>query len=318
MRYLCAPMEGVTGYVFRNAYHQVFEDFDEYITPFLSPTTDCVLSPKEIKEIEPDHNQGMNIVPQIITSRAALFNETAKALQEFGYKEVNLNLGCPSPTVVSKKKGAGVLQSMDHVGELLEGIAQGCPLPYSVKTRVGFTDEADFEELMDIFKEYPLTELIVHPRTRKDFYTGPIHEECMKSAFEKAKFPIVYNGDIFDYTDHDMRVKQFPKLDGIMLGRGIAKNPFLLEECKKQTDTPENEYRRRLQEFMDALLDGYAAILHDDATTLFRIKEFWSYLGTSFEDAEKQVKKLRKTTKISEYKVLAADIIRNGKRIVKE
>lgn len=314
MRYVCAPMEGVTGYVFRNAYHQVFEDFDEYITPFLSPTTDCAISPKEIKEICREHNQGMNIVPQIITSRASLFIETAKVLQEYGYQEVNLNLGCPSPTVVSKKKGAGVLQDIEHVKELLDGIAEGCPLPFSVKTRVGFTDDADFEELLNVYKAYPLTELVIHPRTRKDFYTGPIHENCVELAFQKLQVPIVYNGDVFAYTDCEKRIQQFPGLDGIMLGRGIAKNPFLLEECKKQKTTADAEYRKRLLEFMEALLDGYASILQDDATILFRLKEFWSYLGNSFEDIDKQLKKLRKTTKVSEYKVLVSDVIRNGKR----
>lgn len=314
MRYLLAPMEGITGYVFRNAYHSTFDDFDEYITPFLSPTTDCVISPKELKEIEPDHNRGMNVIPQIITNRASLFVETAKYLQQQGYGEVNLNLGCPSPTVVSKRKGAGVLQSMKHVRDILEGIAKECPLPFSVKTRVGFQDTQDFTELLSVFRDYPLTELIIHPRTRTDFYKGPIHEECVFEALNTMTVPIVYNGDIFEHTDCEMRINQYAGLDGVMLGRGVAANPFLLLECKRKERVPEQEYRRRLQEFLDALLDGYAAILHDDTTTLFRLKELWSYLCNSFESIEKQLKRIRKTTSVAEYRILVKDIVQNGKR----
>lgn len=314
MRYLLAPMEGVTGYVFRNAYHAVFEDFDEYVTPFLAPTTECILSPKELKEVSPSNNQNMHVVPQIITSKANQFVEYAKALEQLGYQEVNLNLGCPSPTVVTKKKGAGVLQDLDHVRELLEGIKKDCPIPFSVKTRVGFLDTSEYEELLSIYASFDLSELIIHPRTRKEFYTGAIHDECVDGALSKLSVPVVYNGDICSYEDCEKRIKRFAGIDGIMLGRGLAANPMLLEECKMGKQIEDGIYRKRLEEFLDRLLEGYAALLFDDATTLFRLKELWSYLSKSFEDIEKPLKRLRKTTKVAEYRMIVSEIVRNGKR----
>lgn len=314
MYYELAPMEGVTGYVFRNAYHASFQDFDKYITPFLSPTSDCVINPKELKEISPEHNQGMNVTPQIITSRSELFVTCAKALEQYGYREVNLNLGCPSQTVVSKKKGAGVLRDFEHVKELLDGIALHCPIPFSVKTRVGFLEAEEFSELLSIYEQIPMSELIIHPRTRAEFYSGTIHEECVQEALKRLKTPIIYNGDIVNVQGCNRRMEQFSEAKGVMLGRGLAANPCLLEEIKRQERMPEEEFRKRLQDFLDLLLEGHTAILKDEATALFRLKELWGYLSQTFEGIDKPVKVIKKTTKVLEYKMAVKEIIRNGKR----
>ncbi len=308
-------MEGVTGYIFRRAYHQVFEDFDEYITPFLSPTNDTILTPKERNEILPEHNTGMHVIPQIITSRGYLFAEMAEALKGYGYDEVNLNLGCPSQTVVSKKKGAGVLRDGGHVRELLEDISTMSPLPFSVKMRVGFESAEEFERLLEIVRDYKMTELIIHPRTRSDYYTGPLHPECIGRALEEVKAPVVFNGDVFDYHTAQNRLQQFPELAGIMLGRGIIRNPFLLEECRKGAYTGEADFKKRLQEFLDLLLEGYAEIMKDEFTTLFRLKEAWCHLGLSFSGVDKALKGIKKSSRVSEYKALVREIIRNGERI---
>ena len=120
MKYYLAPMEGLTTFVFRNAYHHYFHPMDKYFTPFIVPHILKDFDARERKELDPEHNRGKDVVPQILTNDAAAFGTVADRLCEYGYEEVNLNLGCPSGTVVAKKKGAGLLAEMERLERFLD------------------------------------------------------------------------------------------------------------------------------------------------------------------------------------------------------
>ena len=167
MKFYLAPMEGLTGFVFRNAYQKHFGNIDTYFTPFINNKK---MNYKEIKDILPEHNEGMHVVPQILTNRAEDFLAIAKELGNYGYESVNLNLGCPSGTVVAKHRGAGFLAVPEELDHFLEEIFAECPLRISVKTRVGVNDAGEWEHLLSIYEKYPMEELIIHPRVQKDFY----------------------------------------------------------------------------------------------------------------------------------------------------
>lgn len=104
-----APMEGITGYVYRSAHHALFPHVDRYFTPFLQPNQNHRFASRERNDVLPEHNKGITLIPQILTNRAEDFIWMAGELEALGYDEVNLNLGCPSGTVVTKYKGAGFL-----------------------------------------------------------------------------------------------------------------------------------------------------------------------------------------------------------------
>lgn len=106
MKIYLAPLEGITGWIFRSAVHECFGGFDKYFVPFIRPNQMGHFSAREKKDILPEHNKGMRTVPQILTNRADDFLRTVEKLKDFGYEEVNLNLGCPSKTVVTKGRGA--------------------------------------------------------------------------------------------------------------------------------------------------------------------------------------------------------------------
>ena len=172
MQYLCAPMEGVTGDLFRQAQRQTFPAADSYYTPFLSPTANRTFSPRELREIEPAHNAGIRVVPQLMGHCAEDFLWMAGQLAEMGYDEVNFNLGCPSNTVTVKKKGAGLLTEPDLLRRFFDAVFAACPLPVSVKTRLGKTTAETFPALLELYNDYPICELIVHPRVQADQYHG--------------------------------------------------------------------------------------------------------------------------------------------------
>lgn len=308
MKFYLAPMESMTGYVFRNAYHKYFHNVDKYFTPFITSTG---LSHKELNDILPEHNEGMLVVPQILTNKVEDFLTIAGKLQNFGYETVNLNLGCPSGTVVAKKRGAGQLADTMEFDRFLDGIFSKCPVKISVKTRIGMQDETEWDALQEIFNKYPFEEIIVHPRLQQDFYKNPVHYDVFDKAFHSLKAPVCYNGDIHSVEHYNLFVSRFPAVDTIMLGRGIFMNPGLVDEiCAGRKGVSKDTLRA----FHDEILEGYIKIMSGDKNTLYKMKEIWVYLGTYFEnrddiDSERVMKKIRKANSIAEYKMLVRSLL---------
>ncbi len=306
MQYYLAPLEGITGYVYRNAYEKVFHNVDKYFTPFLSPTKNKKLTSREKNDVLPEHNKGMYVVPQILTNCAEHFLDTVIQLKAFGYQEVNLNLGCPSGTVVTKKKGAGFLSDPAMLDEFLDEIFRGSQIKISVKTRLGMESIEEFPRLMEIFNRYPMEELIVHPRVQKDFYKNVPQYECYEWAMKESVNPLCYNGDIFGVDSFERCLNRFPKQKVWMLGRGIIGNPGLIGEIKdNQPPTIE-----QLKQFHDEIYGGYEVIMSGERNVLFKMKELWFYMGNLFEDSKKELKQIKKATKAVEYKTAVNTLFR--------
>lgn len=309
MKYYMAPMEGITGCVFRGIHHSCFPAMDKYFTPFLSPTENGKLTPRECREIDPERNKGMYVVPQILTNNAAYFIQTAKTLKSMGYKEVNLNLGCPSGTVVSKGRGSGFLAFPERLDAFLYEIFSGLDIKISIKTRLGKEKPEEFQRLMDIYNRYDLEELIIHPRVQKDQYKNTPRMEMFAWAFSRGQSPVCYNGDIFRAEDETKLEEQFPSLPAVMLGRGLVACPGLLGEfAGHRSDT------RLLREFHDKLYEAYCQEFlktSGQKVVLFKMKEIWCYLYTSFRGGEQYGKKIKKAQTLSDYNTAVSAIFRN-------
>ena len=307
MRLEMAPLEGLTTYIFRNAYAKYFGHVDKYYTPFLSLHKEKEFNHKERQEVLPENNKGLHVVPQVLTNSAADFLKAAHTLKELGYTEVNINLGCPSGTVVPKGKGAGLLAEPARLEQFLEGCFEKTPVRISIKTRLGMEEEEEWEKLLAIYNRFPLEELIVHARVREDYYKNPVRLEAFGSALDKSKCPVCYNGDIFTVDDYVQLTAKFPKLEAVMLGRGLLRNPELAAEvvCKDKIEGNDillqEEYKRTLLAFHDELYHSYQQILGGDRNVLFKMKELWSYLIYSFPEKEKQMKKLHKLKTCTDY-----------------
>ena len=302
MRFYLAPMEEITGYVYRKVYHALYDDVDRYFTPFITPTQKRVLKTRDRKEIALENNQGIYVVPQILTNDADQFTDTCGKLMELGYREVNLNLGCPSATVVRKAKGSGFLADTGRLDRFFEAVFRVLdrgqePLRVSVKTRIGVEFPEEFEDILEIYNRYPLSEVIIHPRLQKDYYSNTPDLGVFSYALEKCVHPVCYNGDIFTRKQYEDFTDRFPTVERIMLGRGIVTNPGLVWEIK----TGERISREELKEYHDRLYTGYREALGDGKDALFKMKELLSYLGNEFADAEKYLKKIRKSDRPEEY-----------------
>ena len=325
MQIYLAPLEGITTYVYRRAYEHHFGGVDRYFTPFI---VNKKMAKKEIEGILPENNPGKELIPQIMSNRAEDFVQVSKEIASYGYDTVNLNLGCPSGTVVSKKRGAGFLAYPDELDAFLSEVYEKSPIKISIKTRIGLEDESEWEKILSIYEKYPMEELIIHPRLRSDFYKGAIRKEAFAKALEQMRVPICYNGELNSVEDVARIKEEFPQVDRIMLGRGILRHPELVaqirsfelgrsvEEAKKRMlfdcrngDTPavaeletsDAEWKKRMRGFHDEVYAGYQEIMSGDKNTLFKMKELWSYMGESFPGAEKQIKQIKKANRLSEY-----------------
>lgn len=302
MQYVFAPMEGITGYVFRNAHHKYCGGTDAYYTPFITPTQTRKMTARELEDVRPEHNQGLTVIPQVLTNQADGFLWAADKLGQMGYSEVNLNLGCPSPTVVTKHRGAGFLERTGALNQFLEMVSREMEkmgLELSIKTRIGLTDSDEFPELLNIYNQYPLKRLIIHPRVRTDFYKNYPHMESFALAAEESKNPVGYNGDLFSISDYQEFRKQFPGVDFVMMGRGLLANPFLAFEMAGGRIL---DRKKQLMAFHQELLSGYQAVIPGDKNVLFKMKELWSYLVFGFTGGERQMKKIKKAQRMEDYR----------------
>ncbi|MBO5868715.1 MAG: tRNA-dihydrouridine synthase, partial [Oscillospiraceae bacterium] len=214
--------------------------------------------------------------------------------------EVNLNLGCPSGTVTAKGKGSGALRDTDSLDRFLNDIFAASPIPVSVKTRIGFTSADEFPVLLDIFNRYPIKELTIHPRTRADFYKGPVNKDCFSYAVANSKNPLCFNGNLYSISDIAALQAQHPQLTAVMMGRGLIGDPGML--------TPGGTDRKTLQKFHDALFEAYTGAFGSGRNAISRMKENWHYLIGRFDGGDRLFKKLRKTTDVQEFCDISREI----------
>ena len=299
-----APMEGITGYAFRRVHAEIFGALDRYYTPFISPLpkVGTPFSKRNSRELDPANNQGLNVVPQLLTNDADRFIWAAGLLADMGYKEVNLNLGCPSGTVVAKEKGSGLLRNPDRLETLLVDVCERSPLPISVKTRVGIANDDEYDELLALFCRCGIAEPIVHPRVQKDFYDGAPRQELYGKTLERAPFPVAYNGDIFALDDYNALVAAYPQTRHVMIGRGIVANPALARMIRGGAGLTHEE----LERFHDELYQAYTDDMGGNA--VFRMKEWWGYAKCAFADPSSVHRIMRKTRRADEYEAAARKI----------
>ncbi len=291
-----APMEELTGYAFRNVLNRHFGGVDKYFTPFIS-CDNRIMKTRSGRELLPENNEGLNVVPQLLTNDAEQFNVAAGLIEGFGYREININFGCPSNTVTAKFKGSGILRTPDLMDRFLDGVFNGegsvlrkNPLMrISVKTRVGYNDTSDFEKDSEVLARYPFSEVIVHPRLKKDLYNGKPRMEMFDAACDKLKCDIVYNGDVFSPDDFlSIKEKYGDRIKAVMIGRGAVKDPGIFRRIKTGKATTTDE----LYGFLSDLYETYRSDC-GEGPAVAKMKEVWSYTCSLIPD-EKERRSVQK------------------------
>ena len=306
MKFYFAPMEGLTGYVYRNAHNAFFHQIDKYFAPFIVANQSDSFKARELNDLLPENNCGIVLIPQLLTNQADDFIHTSKKLKQLGYDEINLNLGCPSGTVVSKNRGSGFLSRPEDLDAFLDEIFSRTVTKISVKTRIGKDSPEEFFHLMEIFNKYPMEELIIHPRIQKDFYKNKPDLKVFREALQLSKNPVCYNGDIFEIKDYRAFSMDFPEVGTLMLGRGLLANPWLVSAVTDNTKPDKDTLRK----FHDRIYEGYKQILSGERNVLFKMKDLWVYMILPFSDHAKYAKRIRKSLRLADYDEAVASLFR--------
>ena len=293
-----APMEGVTGCIYRRIHAVCFPGADVYYAPFIAPDGTGRFKGSALREILPENNKGIKLVPQLLVNAPEPFLAAADVLADLGYGEVNLNVGCPSGTVVAKHKGAGMLGDLQSLERCLEEIFSRSPLPVSVKTRLGFNDPGEFPAVLALYRRYPLSRLIVHARDRKGMYQSPPDLDAFAEALVDAPFPVVYNGNIFRTSDYEEICRRFPSLSGVMIGRGAVTDPTLFRKIRGGPALSGEEMRI----FHDTLLEETLASGLAPHYAVQRMKELWFYMGCLYPGANKAMKAIYRSRDLPAYR----------------
>ena len=300
MRYYYAPLEGITDATFRRLHHKYFPGVDRYFMPFISPTIHRCLTHREARELPRADSVDFAAVPQLLGKNVEDMLWAIDVCGDLGYDEVNINLGCPSGTVVSKGKGSGMLADLCALDDFLEAIYAKASLPVSLKTRIGVNDSDSWEKLLDIYCDYPVKELTVHPRIRKAFYKGDCDLEAFALAAAKCPFPVCYNGNLNSLEDVQRISDRFPAVESVMIGRGLVADPGMLTGG---TD------RDRLQAFLNELSDTYCVVFESKRNAIYRMKDNWHYLISLFDGSDRHWKQMRKSTDYDQFMSIANEII---------
>ncbi len=289
-----APLEGITTHIYRNTHARMFGGCDSYFAPFITPSDNERISIKSLRDIVPDVNRDINLTVQVLTNRSDSFLKFEEKIRTLGYNSVNINLGCPSGTVVKKNRGSGFLRDTEALDNFLCQVFTHSKLEISIKTRSGFSSGTELESIIPVYNKYPLSTLIIHPRARADFYNGEPDMEVFAKAYNSSENKVCYNGNIFSAKDFQRIAEDFPDAEGIMIGRGAVANPALFREIRggRRLETSE------LIDFTKVLAEQYLPVLGSEVYTLHKLKEIWMYIMWNFPDEKKILKAVKKSSHI--------------------
>lgn len=303
-----APMEGISSRLYRQCHARFFGGVEEYFAPFIAPDGSGKFKASALRDVLPENNEGLRLVPQLLVNRAEPFLRVAEQLTGLGYEEVNLNIGCPSGTVVAKHKGAGMLLDLRSLDNCLAELFSRCPVAVSIKTRMGVERTEEFAEVLEIYNKYPLKRLIIHARARAGMYKSPVDLPAFLAALPKCRCPVWYNGDIFSPGDLE-RLNGADGLTGVMLGRGAVADPALPRLLRGGSPLSAGE----LQAFHDALLERFLDDGLPEQAAMARLKELWFYMLYKFPGSKKEARALLKSQRLSDYRAAAESLFSSGK-----
>ena len=309
MKLALAPLQGFTDLVFRRAFAKYIGGIDQFYTPFLVLQNGGGLKSSHRREVEPRLEE--NLVPQFIGNSLKEFVFFRDYLISLGYTKMNWNLGCPFPMLVKKQKGSGLLPFPNMIKEVLSGGLDN-RIDLSIKMRIGHDSVQELEPVLTVLNEFKLSEIIVHPRLGIQQYKGEVKLEAFDKVLSLSKHPVVYNGDICSLEDYQQRLEQFPKLEQMMIGRGLLKDLFLARRIKGEDALTVSERLDLLEKIHGYIYDSYSSYLSGNTQILSKLKPIWEYFSCNFNNEKKVYKAIKKAGSINKYNTAVAFAFQQG------
>jgi tRNA-dihydrouridine synthase len=309
---LSSPLQGFTDFRFRNAQNKYFGGIDTFYSPYIRLNGKLVVKSSYERDLLPENNTGLEVIPQIITNDEEEFLFVAKYVQQLGYKELNWNLGCPYPMVTKSGMGSGLISNPQKINSILDRAHSESDIIVSMKMRLGYENSEEILDVLPILDNYPIKNIAIHARIGKQLYKGGVHLDAFQHCIDNTKHKLYYNGDITSVTKFHEMQERFPTIDHWMIGRGLIANPFLPSMIKNNTlEYPENKMEL-FSAFHDTLYEGYSESLSGQTHILLKMHHLWEYFSVVFSNPHKVFKNIKKSKSIRNYEATVKEIIAKG------
>ena len=309
---LSSPLQGFTDFRFRNAFHKHFGGIDTFYSPYIKLNGKLVVKGSYERDILPENNNTLEVIPQIITNDAEEFLFVAKYVQQFGYKELNWNLGCPYPMVAKCGMGSGLIKNTDQIEHILKRVHNETNIIVSMKMRMGYENPTEILDVFPILEQYPIKNIAIHARIGKQLYKGGVDLDSFQKCLDTSKQKIYYNGDITSVAKFKELQERFPSIDHWMIGRGLIADPFLPSMIKNDTTEYPKNRLEIFEAFHDEIYREYDAYLQGPTPIRMKMLGFWEYFSESFSNPQKTFKKIKKAGNSKNYEAAVKEIFKNG------
>lgn len=309
---LSSPLQGFTDFRFRNAFHKHFGGIDTFYSPYIKLNGKLIVKGSYERDILPENNTTLEVIPQIITNDAEEFLFVTKYVQQFGYKELNWNLGCPYPMVAKCGMGSGLISNTSQIEHILKRVHNETDIIVSIKMRMGYENPTEILDVFPILEQYSIKNIAIHARIGKQLYKGGVDLDSFQKCLETSKQKIYYNGDITSVAKFKELQERFPSIDHWMIGRGLIADPFLPSMIKNNTtEYPKNRFEI-FEAFHDEIYREYDAYLQGPTPIRMKMLGFWEYFSESFSNPQKTFKKIKKAGNSKSYEAAVKEIFKNG------
>jgi tRNA-dihydrouridine synthase len=298
---LASPLQGYTGFIFRNSLDRYFGGVDTYFAPYIKLQGQFEIKKSNKKDLLPENNKVKHLVPQVMTNCADEFLFVANYVQNLGYRELNWNLGCPYPMVTKRGLGSGLIKHTKKINDILKKVSDESEINISLKLRLGYDDSREILELLPILEKHKIKYIILHPRLGKQLYKGEANLELFQKCIENTGHKVIYNGDINSVEYFRQLKNRFPGINGWALGRGLIANPFLAEMIKADKNSMPDNWTERFSGFHDTLFQYYSENLSGSGHILMKMQSFWEYFSHLFTMPHKACKNIKKAKNIAAY-----------------
>jgi tRNA-dihydrouridine synthase len=309
---LSSPLQGFTDFRFRNAFHRYFGGIDTFYSPYIKLNGKLVIKGSYERDILPENNTTLEVIPQIITNDAEEFLFVVRYVQQLGYKELNWNLGCPYPMVAKCGMGSGLISNTSQIEHILKRVHTETDIIVSMKMRMGYENPTEILDVFPILEQYPIKNIAIHARIGKQLYKGGVDLDSFQKCLDTSKHKIYYNGDITSVEKFRIMQERFPTIDHWMIGRGLIADPFLPSMIKNNTtEYPKNKLEI-FEAFHDTIYQEYDANLSGPTPIRMKMLGFWEYFSASFSNPQKTFKKIKKAGNSKNYEAAVKEIFKNG------
>ena len=310
---LSSPLQGFTDFRFRNAQNKYFGGIDTFYAPYIRLNGKLKIKSSNERDLLPDHNATLEVIPQVITNDADEFLFVTKYIQKLGYKELNWNLGCPYPMVTNRGMGSGLICDPNKIDDILQRVHNETDVLVSMKMRMGYENSEEILHTFPVLDKYPLKNVAIHARIGKQLYKGDVDLEAFQKCIDLAKHKLYYNGDITTVEQFKKMKDQFPSIDHFMIGRGLIADPFLPSMIKNDvTEYPPNRWEI-FEAFHDEIYQQYDAALFGPTPIKMKMLGFWNYFSLSFSNPHKTYKKIKKANNPKKYRQAVKEILMSEK-----